>query len=80
MIIKKEGADGVDHCNDCKLCVEKFDHHCPWCSKCIGGGNIYLFYCFLTCTIAVVIVMFFGFVSLFMYYVGNKNRHWWIIG
>ena len=40
MIIKKEKATKVDHCHECKVCVESHDHHCPWCSKCIGKGNI----------------------------------------
>jgi hypothetical protein len=38
------------HCNDCGVCVAHYDHHCPWTSKCIGGGNLIRFYCFLGMT------------------------------
>jgi hypothetical protein len=27
------------HCNVCKRCVERYDHHCPWLNSCIGTGN-----------------------------------------
>lgn len=33
----------VAHCNDCKVCIEELDHHCPWMSKCVGKGNMLWF-------------------------------------
>lgn len=45
------------HCSDCRVCVEEYDHHCPWMGTCIGKKNmgafmgfnfswlIYLIYC-----------------------------------
>lgn len=38
----------VNHCFDCGICVEGYDHHCPWTSKCIGKKNLYSFYAFMT--------------------------------
>lgn len=35
------------HCQICRKCVEKFDHHCPWINNCIGGKNLALFYLFI---------------------------------
>ena len=29
------------------VCVEDLDHHCPWCSKCIGKNNMMFFKAFL---------------------------------
>ena len=32
------------HCEDCEVCIEDYDHHCVFFSKCIGGGNINFFW------------------------------------
>lgn len=37
----------VNHCLDCNICIEGYDHHCPWTSKCIGKKNRYSFYGFI---------------------------------
>jgi len=34
------------HCPDCDVCIEGYDHHCVWTSKCVGKGNLKIFYCF----------------------------------
>jgi hypothetical protein len=34
----------TEHCEDCKVCIQHYDHHCVFFSKCIGGGNIVPFW------------------------------------
>ena len=31
---------GAQHCDDCGICIEGLDHHCPWTSHCVGKNNI----------------------------------------
>ena len=31
---------GTGHCDDCMVCVEELDHHCPWMGKCVGKRNM----------------------------------------
>jgi palmitoyltransferase ZDHHC9/14/18/palmitoyltransferase len=44
----------MEHCYDCGVCIEDYDHHCVFFSKCIGGGNIIPFWG----TMAMLIVNF----------------------
>ena len=39
-----EMTPDMDHCDDCDVCVDEYDHHCVFFSKCIGGGNLKCFY------------------------------------
>lgn len=38
---------GCSHCEFCQVCVDGFDHHCPWMGKCIGRKNLCAFYSFI---------------------------------
>ncbi len=49
---------GTEHCEDCGVCIEGMDHHCPWVGKCIGRDNLTAFYVFLGCTFGNMIVCF----------------------
>ena len=37
----------VYHCFDCDICIEGYDHHCPWTGKCVAKNNVNAFYIFL---------------------------------
>lgn len=39
--------EGTQHCYDCGICIEGYDHHCVWSSKCIGKNNYKCFKAFL---------------------------------
>ena len=46
---------GAIHCNDCNVCIEEYDHHCPWSSKCIGKRNVHVFHAFLVLLFALMV-------------------------
>ena len=59
----------MQHCQDCGVCIEEHDHHCPWTSKCIGRGNLYPFYVFVFSTL----MLFFFMIIMSMYIVTSNN-------
>ena len=36
------------HCDLCSICIDRYDHHCPWVNNCIGKGNFARYYSFIT--------------------------------
>lgn len=44
----------VKHCNFCDICIEGYDHHCIWVSKCVGEKNLYCFYAFIFCGLFII--------------------------
>eukprot|EP00929_Paragymnodinium_shiwhaense_P072739 TRINITY_DN36922_c0_g1_i1.p1 TRINITY_DN36922_c0_g1~~TRINITY_DN36922_c0_g1_i1.p1 ORF type:complete len:439 (+),score=86.19 TRINITY_DN36922_c0_g1_i1:72-1388(+) len=57
-ICKIRQPPGCRHCGYCGVCVEGFDHHCPWMSKCIGKKNLNAFHTFLCVGIGSLVYMF----------------------
>jgi len=45
------------HCSLCDVCIEGYDHHCVWTSKCIGHGNILPFGIFNVSVLILIIYM-----------------------
>ncbi|EAR88111.2 DHHC zinc finger protein (macronuclear) [Tetrahymena thermophila SB210] len=52
------------HCKDCKRCVARFDHHCPYVGNCIGEKNKCVFYWFLILQLIELLV---GFIEVLKY-------------
>ena len=50
------------HCLECNICIEGYDHHCSWTSKCIGKKNLYYFYFLIFWLVIIIIYYIFAFI------------------
>lgn len=46
------------HCHECNICVENFDHHCTFSSKCIGKKNKLIFKLWLISIPCYILIIF----------------------
>lgn len=44
-------STNASHCDECGICIEGMDHHCPWTSHCVGKNNTCTFYIFIISTL-----------------------------
>ena len=56
----------TNHCFDCGICVEGYDHHCPWTSKCIGRRNLISFYIFISCIFFIIFYLIIALINVDM--------------
>ncbi|XP_023388763.1 probable palmitoyltransferase ZDHHC12 isoform X3 [Pteropus vampyrus] len=43
------------HCHECRRCVRRYDHHCPWMENCVGERNHPLFVAYLALQLVVLL-------------------------
>lgn len=54
----------VNHCYECNICIEGYEHHCSLICKCIGRKNKYLFYIFM---FSIILTLVYFIISIFIF-------------
>ena len=62
--------NNTQHCFDCDICIEEYDHHCPWTSHCIGKNNSLSFKIFL---FSIIVIM--GYLSLVVSILAENKKN-----
>ena len=63
----------TEHCFDCDLCIEGFDHHCDILNKCVGKNNYWTFYGSLVMVILMSIILFIDTIPMISKILENIN-------
>lgn len=45
------------HCAICNMCIERFDHHCPWINNCVGVHNHNSFLVFIFTLLLILLLI-----------------------
>lgn len=56
-IYHKDDFKNVNHCEECGVCVENYEHHYNCATKCIGKNNIYIFKIWMVSCVVFAIIM-----------------------
>lgn len=61
------------HCDTCKICIEQYDHHCPWINNCVGKKNIIRFITFLILLFLALIWIFVLALQVLLVIIGDEE-------
>ena len=64
----------TEHCFECNVCVEGYDHHCPWTGKCIAKDNLKSFYVFVYSLLTFFVNIFVTIYCCMFYMSRNKKE------
>ena len=56
----------VEHCFECGICVQKYDHHCGVVGKCVGKYNTHIFILFVLSSSSCIFSFYFIFFNLIL--------------